>query len=460
MVNHHPISNLGSVLSVRGSVVDIHFPQQLPELRTQLQTGEDNHISLEVVSHLSAEVVRCVALAPTAGLVRGATVIDTGHPLQVPVGNRLLGRMFNLFGETIDGGEAITGGEWKSIHPTPIALSERATQSEILKTGIKVIDILAPLERGGKVGLLGGAGVGKTVLITEMIHNMVKQHQGVSLFCGIGERCREALDLYDEMKATDVLKNTVLMFGQMNEPPGARFRVGHAALTMAEYFRDRQHQDVLLLIDNIFRFIQAGSEVSGLMGQMPSRVGYQPTLATELSQLEERICNTKSGAITSIQAIYVPADDFTDPSAVHAFSHLSASILLSRKRASEGFYPAVDLLQSNSKMLMPHIVGNRHYQTAQAIRQTLATYEQLKDIIAMLGLEELSPSDRQIVYRARRLERFLTQPFFSTTQFTGLEGKIVELEDALDGCDCILNDEFSQVSEKSLYMIGTIQEVS
>ena len=459
MVNALPISNLGSILSIRGSVVDVLFPQHLPELRTQLQTGEGNKIAVEVVSHLSSQVVRGVALAPTAGLVRGATVIDTGHPLQVPVGDRLLGRMFNLFGETIDGGEPIAGGEWRSIHATPIALSERVTQSEILKTGIKIIDILAPLERGGKVGLLGGAGVGKTVLITEMIHNMVKQHQGVSLFCGIGERCREALDLYDEMKATGVLENTVLMFGQMNEPPGARFWVGHAALTMAEYFRDRQHQDVLLLIDNIFRFIQAGSEVSGLMGQMPSRVGYQPTLATELSQLEERICNTKSGAITSIQAIYVPADDFTDPSAVHVFSHLSASILLSRKRASEGFYPAVDLLQSNSKMLMPHIVGDRHYQTAQTIRQTLATYEQLKDIIAMLGLEELSQNDRQVVYRARRLERFLTQPFFSTKQFTGLEGKIVELEDALDGCDRILNDEFSDVPEKSLYMIGTIEEV-
>ena len=459
MGNHHQISNLGSILSVRGTVVDVQFPQHLPDLRNQLQTGESNQIAIEVVSHLSSEVVRGVALAPTVGLARGAAVLDTGHPLRVPVGDRLLGRMFNVFGETIDGGEPITGGEWRSIHATPIALSERVTQSEILQTGIKVIDILAPLERGGKVGLLGGAGVGKTVLITEMIHNMVKQHQGVSLFCGIGERCREALDLYDEMKATGVLANTVLMFGQMNEPPGARFWVGHAALTMAEYFRDRKRQDVLLLIDNIFRFIQAGAEVSGLMGHMPSRVGYQPTLATELSQLEERICNTKSGAITSIQAIYVPADDFTDPSAVHAFSHLSASILLSRKRASEGFYPAVDLLESNSKMLMPHIVGDRHYQTAQAIRQTLATYEQLKDIIAMLGLEELSQGDRQVVYRARRLERFLTQPFFTTTQFTGLEGKIVELEDALDGCDRILNDEFSEVSEKALYMIGKIEEV-
>ncbi len=457
---HNPsIANIGSVLGVRGSVVDIQFPHKLPELRTKLETIEGEKIVIEVMSHISSQVIRGVALAPTAGLARGATVIDTGHPLLVPVGDRLLGRMFNVFGETIDGGEEISAGEWHSIHATPIALSERVTKSEILTTGIKAIDILTPLERGGKAGLLGGAGVGKTVLITEMIHNMVKQHRGVSLFCGIGERCREALDLYDEMKATGVLNNTVLIFGQMNEPPGVRFRVGHAALTMAEYFRDNRHQDVLLLIDNIFRFIQAGAEVSALMGQMPSRVGYQPTLATELAQLEERICNTHSGAITSIQAIYVPADDFTDPSAVHAFSHLSASIVLSRKRASEGFYPAVDLLQSGSKMLMPNIVGERHYRIAQAIRQTLANYEELKDIIAMLGLEELSQKDRQLVYRARRLERFLTQPFFTTTQFTGLAGKAVTLEDGLEGCDRILNDEFSQVSERDLYMIGTVDEV-
>jgi F-type H+-transporting ATPase subunit beta len=366
--------------------------------------------------------------------------------------------MLNLFGEAIDQKEPITGGEWRSIHAEPIALSERVTQAEILKTGIKAIDLLTPLERGGKTGLLGGAGVGKTVLITEMIHNMVKQHQGVSLFCGIGERCREALDLYQEMEATRVLANAVLVFGQMDEPPGARFWVGHAALTMAEYFRDHSQKDVLLLIDNIFRFIQAGAEVSALMGQLPSRVGYQPTLATELAQLEERVCNTTAGAITSIQAVYVPADDFTDPSAVHVFSHLSAAIVLSRKRASEGFYPAVDLIQSNSKMLMPHIVGDRHYQIAQAVRKTIATYEELKDIIAMLGLEELSQGDRKVVFRARRLERFLTQPFFTTSQFTGLTGKIVELEDTLDGCDRILNDQFSDAPEKSLYMIGSIDE--
>lgn len=457
--NHSPEQNIGSVISVRSSIVDVYFPKKLPDLYNKLETGKNGEIAIEVVSHLSAQVARGVALAPTSGLARGEVVIDTQHPLQVPVSEQLLGRMLNLFGEAIDGKEPISGGELRSIHATPIAMSERVTKDDILKTGLKAIDLLAPLERGGKTGLLGGAGVGKTVLITEMIHNMVKEYQGVSLFCGIGERCREALDLYEEMEATGVLDNTVLVFGQMNEPPGARFRVGHSALTIAEYFRDHTQQDVLLLIDNIFRFIQAGAEVSGLMGQLPSRVGYQPTLATELAQLEERICNTSSGAITSIQAIYVPADDFTDPSAVHVFAHLSASIVLSRKRASEGFYPAVDLLQSNSKMLMPHIVGDRHYRVAQAVRQTIANYEELKDIIAMLGLEELSPSDRKVVYRARRLERFLTQPFFSTTQFTGLAGKVVELEDTITGCDLILNDEFSDTPEKSLYMIGTIDEV-
>ena len=450
--------NLGSVLSVRSSIIDIHFPKRLPDIHTQLQAGI-GHIAIEVVSHLSAQVVRGVALAPTAGMTRGDVVIDTQHPLQVPVGDRLLGRMLNLFGEVIDDKAAIAGGEWRSIQATPIAMSERVTKAEILKTGIKVIDLLTPLERGGKTGLLGGAGVGKTVLITEMIHNMVKQHQGVSLFCGIGERCREGLDLYQEMEATGVLQNAVLVFGQMNEPPGVRFWAGHAALTMAEYFRDRSQKDVLLLIDNIFRFIQAGSEVSGLMGIIPSRVGYQPTLATELAQLEERICNTSAGAITSIQAVYVPADDFTDPSAVAVFSHLSAAIVLSRKRASEGLYPAVDLMQSNSKMLMPHIVGDRHYQIAQAVRKTITTYEELKDIIAMLGLEELSQGDRKVVSQARLLERFLTQPFFSTSQFTGLTGKLVELDDALEGCERILNDEFSDAPEQSLYMIGSIDEV-
>jgi F-type H+-transporting ATPase subunit beta len=335
---------------------------------------------------------------------------------------------------------------------------ERATESEIFTTGIKAIDVLSPLERGGKAGLFGGAGVGKTVLITELIHNMVGEHEGVSIFCGIGERCREGEELYREMKDAGVLDNTVMVFGQMNEPPGCRFRVGLTALTMAEYFRDDRRQDVLLLVDNIFRFIQAGMELSGLLGLMPSRLGYQPTMASELSALQERITNTAHAAITSIQAVYVPADDLTDPAAVHTFSHLSASIVLSRKRASEGLYPAVDPLQSNSKMLTPQVVGERHYGIAQEIRRTLASYEELKDIIAMLGMEELSRDDRKTVFRARRLERFLTQPFFTTEQFTGMPGRSVSLEDALDGCERILNDEFSDFSEKALYMIGKVDE--
>jgi F-type H+/Na+-transporting ATPase subunit beta len=318
--------------------------------------------------------------------------------------------------------------------------------------------VLSPLERGDRAGLFGGAGVGKTVLITELIHNVVGQYEGVSLFCGIGERSREAEELYREMKEAGVLDKTVMIFGQMNEPPGARFRVGHAALTMAEYFRDDAQQDVLLLIDNIFRFIQAGSEVSGLMGQIPSRVGYQPTLATELAELQERICNTATGAITSVQAVYVPADDFTDPAAIHTFGYLTATIVLSRKRASEGLYPAIDPLQSGSKMLTPRVVGERHYHIAQEIRRTLAGYEELKDIIAMLGLEELSPEDRRVVERARRLERFLTQPFFTTEQFTGMSGKSVSLAEALDGCERILNDEFADYPERALYMIGPISE--
>jgi len=363
-----------------------------------------------------------------------------------------------VFGNTIDKKTKLTDIEWRSVHNEPPALERRSTKTQVFETGIKVIDVLMPLERGGKAGLFGGAGVGKTVLLTEMIHNMVGQHAGVSIFCGIGERCREGEELYREMRDAGVLDNMVMMFGQMNEPPGARFRVGHAALTMAEYFRDDEHRDVLLLMDNIFRFIQAGMEVSGLMGQMPARLGYQPTMGTELSQLEERIANTGSGAITSIQAVYVPADDFTDPAAVHTFSHLSASIVLSRKRASEGLYPAIDPLQSSSKMATPSVIGRRHYDLAQDIRRTLAQYGELKDIIAMLGMEQLSQEDHKVVGRARRLERFLTQPFFTTEQFTGMSGKLVSLEDALDGCERILNDEFEDYPESALYMIGTIDE--
>jgi F-type H+/Na+-transporting ATPase subunit beta len=452
-------NNQGAIRSVRGSVVDMFFPERLPEIHTRVLAGEDLGVEIEVISHMTANMARGIALTRTAGLVRGMAIQDTRSPFMVPVGERLLGRVLNVFGEVIDGKEPIKGGQRRSIHQSPVPMVQQSTKTEIFETGIKAIDILTPLERGGRAGLFGGAGVGKTVLITEMINNVVGQYEGVSLFCGIGERSREGEELYREMQDAGVLDRTVMVFGQMSEPPGARFRVGHAAMTMAEYFRDDARQDVLLLIDNIFRFIQAGTEVSGLLGHIPSRVGYQPTLATELAELQERITNTRSGAITSVQAVYVPADDFTDPAAVHVFGYLSSSIVLSRKRASEGLYPAIEPLQSGSKMLAPHLVGRRHYEIAQQIRQTLAQYEELKDLIAMLGLEELTPEDRRVVSRARRLERFLTQPFHTTEQFTGISGKTVHLEEGLEGCERILNDEFFDIPERRLYMIGRIEEV-
>lgn len=458
MISGKTPKNIGVVVSVRGSVVDVHFATQLPSIHTLLRAGDAGVIVMEVFAQLDERHVRAISLTPTQGLARGMPVTDTGGPLQAPVGRGVLARMFNVFGQPIDRQPPPEDVQWRSVHRAPPPLARRSTKSQVFETGIKVIDVLLPLERGGKAGLFGGAGVGKTVLLTEMIQNMVGHHEGVSIFCGIGERCREGEELYREMKEAGVLPNMVMVFGQMNEPPGSRFRTGHAALTMAEYFRDDEQRDVLLLIDNIFRFIQAGMEVSGLMGQMPSRLGYQPTMGTELSALEERIANTDTGAITSIQAVYVPADDLTDPAAVHTFSHLSASLVLSRKRASEGLYPAVDLLQSSSKMTTPGIVGQRHYELAQEIRKTLAQYEDLKDIIAMLGLEQLSPEDRNVVARARRLERFLTQPFFATEQFSGIKGKTVSLADSLDGCERILRDEFKDYPESALYMIGKIDE--
>jgi len=441
----------------------MRFDGTLPPIHTLLRAGDDGRVAIEVLAQRDARHVRGIALTPTQGLARGMPVQDTGAPLQAPVGQSILSRMLDVFGNTIDRGpslESVGAVEWRPVHRAPPSLVRRSTKSEVFETGIKAIDVLTPLERGGKAGLFGGAGVGKTVLLTEMIHNMIGHQEGVSIFCGIGERSREGEELYREMKAAGVLPDMVMIFAQMNEPPGARFRVGHAALTMAEYFRDDAHRDVLLLVDNIFRFIQAGAEVSGLMGQMPSRLGYQPTMGTELAALEERIANTDSGAITSIQAVYVPADDFTDPAAVHTFAHLSASIVLSRKRASEGLFPAIDPLQSSSKMVTPGIVGERHYTLAQAIRRTLAQYAELKDIIAMLGLEQLSPDDRKVVARARRLERFLTQPFFTTEQFTSLAGKLVSLKDALDGCERILADEFRDLPESALYMIGAVDEAT
>ncbi len=449
-------TNRGEVVAIRGSVIDARFQSNLPEINNLLKTEEG--VLAEVLTHLDPETIRGIAFTPTQGLARGSTIIDTGQPLKVPVGEKLLGRVFNVFGLPIDHKGGVEAKDFRSIHQETVALSSQIITSEIFETGIKAIDILSPLERGGKAGLFGGAGVGKTVLIMELIHNMAGEYEGISIFCGIGERCREGEELYREISEVGVLDKAILVFGQMNEPPGARFRVGHSALTMAEYFRDDAQQDVLLLIDNIFRFVQAGSEVSGLMGRLPSKVGYQPTLATELAELEERICSTKTGAITSVQAVYVPADDFTDPAVVHAFGHISASVVLSRRMASQGLYPSIDPLQSRSKMLSPSIVGEKHYRIAQKIRKTLADYEELKDIIAMLGLEELSSEDQSTVNRARRLERFLTQPFFVTEQFTGHKGRMVKLEDALDGCERILNDEFRDYPERSLYMIGSIDE--
>lgn len=452
-------ANMGVVTAVRGSIVDVTFDVSIPAIHNVIY-AQNRTITLEVVSQLSSKKVRTIALTPTQGLARGMPAEDMGQPLRVPVGKATLSRMFNVFGQAIDGKDFATDIPWRSVHHSPPPLIKISTQREIFETGIKIVDALCPLERGGKAGLFGGAGVGKTVLLTEMIHNMVSHQQGVSIFCGIGERCREGEELYREMKEAGVLDNMVMLFGQMNEPPGSRFRVGHAALTMAEYFRDDEHKDVLLLIDNIFRFIQAGSEVSGLMGQMPSRMGYQPTLGTELSALEERIANTPNGAITSIQAVYVPADDFTDPAAVHTFSHLSATLVLSRKRASEGLYPSIDPLQSSSKLATPNVIGERHYGVAQQVRQILAQYDELKDIIAMLGLEQLSSRDRDVVTRARRLERFFTQPFFTTEQFTNMDGKFVSLEQTLSGCERILAGEFDSYPESALYMIGEIDEAT
>lgn len=445
----------GRVVKIRGGVVDVRFEGYAPRIQELLRVG---HIALEVAALLNDGVVRCIALAQVRGLGLGAEVQATGAPIQVPVGEAVLGRMLNVFGESLDGKPNPATHLKHPIHRMPPPLEQRVVQGQVLETGIKALDLLSPIERGGKTGLFGGAGVGKTVLITELINNTVQHYKGVSLFCGIGERSREAEELYREMGEAGVRDKTVMLFGQMNEAPGVRFLVGRTALTMAEYFRDDLKQDVLLLMDNVFRFVQAGSEVSGLLGRMPSRVGYQPTLATELASLQERITSTKNGAITSIQAVYVPADDFTDPAAAHIFSHLSASVVLSRKRASEGLYPAIDPLGSNSVMLTPAIVGQRHYDIARAVRRTLAEYEELRDIIAMLGLEELSASDRAVVARARRLERFLTQPFHTTEVFTGNPGKRVTIEQTLAGCETILEQVEFNDHEMDYYMIGALSD--
>ncbi len=454
-----PLST-GHVTAVRGNVVDVRFVDSLPTLHRALHAGSEGELVLEVRSHLDPRTVRAVALTPTRGLGRGDLVHDRGKPLDVPVGEDLLGRVLNVFGEPIDFAGPIEAESRWPLHRSPLPLAQRVTSHEIFETGIKAIDLLSPLEQGGKTGLFGGAGVGKTVLITELIHNMATTYQGTSLFCGIGERCREAEELYRAMDEAGVLDRTVMLFGQMNEPPGARARIGLAALSVAEYFRDVAKQDVMLLVDNIFRYVQAGMEISGLLGQIPSRVGYQPTLASELAELEERIGSSVSGSITSVQAVYVPADDLTDPSATHTFAHLSATLVLSRKRASQGLYPAVDPLDSESKMLNPAVVGERHYRVAREVRRVLAEYEELKDIIAMLGIAELSREDRAVVSQARRLERFLTQPFATTEHFTGKRGRTVALDDTIEGCERILGGEFADRPERALYMIGTVDEVA
>lgn len=448
----------GQLASIRGSVVEATFEHPLPEINDVLSISAagNRRVVVEVQQHVDESTVRGIAMSSTAGLMRGMEVEDTGAPIRVPVGENTLGRMFNVLGEPIDNIGPVGDSEYWQIHRPPPSIEKQVVVSEMFETGIKIVDLLAPLPRGGKAGMFGGAGVGKTVIIMEFIHNAVAKHRGISLFAGVGERSREGNELWHEMDKAGILNKTILVFGQMNEAPGARFRLGLTALTMAEYFRDIKGNDVLLLIDNIFRFIQAGSEVSGLMGRMPSRVGYQPTLATELAELEERIASTLKGSITSIQAIYVPADDFTDPAPAHTFAHLDASIVLSRQTAAEGLYPAVDPLNSNSNLLDPYQVGKRHYTIAQQVKQTIARYRELQDIIAMLGIEELSPEERRTVGRARRLLRFLTQPFFVTEAFTGRSGQYVPLKETLKGAEEILSGKWDERPELDFYLIGGI----
>ncbi len=459
--------NVGRVEQVTGVVVDAVFPDELPEIYSALKVGieqsgdtEDVELVLEVQQHLGDDRIRAVAMDSTDGLRRGDEVLDLGGPITVPVGDATLGRIFNLLGETIDEGDPVEGEARWPIHRSAPNVEDLTTTQEILVTGIKVVDLLAPYAKGGKVGLFGGAGVGKTVLIQELIRNIAEEHEGLSAFCGVGERSREGNDLWNEMKDSGVLEKTMLVFGQMNEPPGARLRVALAGLTMAEYFREEGGQDVLLFIDNIFRFVQAGSEVSALLGRMPSAVGYQPTLETEMGQLQERITSTKQGSVTSIQAVYVPADDLTDPAPASVFAHLNATTTLSRSISEKGIYPAVDPLDSTSTILKPDILGEEHYNTATEVQENLQRYRELQDIIAILGIDELSDEDRQTVSRARKIERFLSQPFFVAEAFTGRDGESVEVEETVRGFREILDGKHDELSESAFYMKGTIDQVS
>ena len=452
--------NVGTVVQIVGAVVDIRFEKDsLPNLLNAIEIDNGGtKLTVEVAQHIGDDVVRCIAMSSTDGLVRGTQAVDTGRAISVPVGPETLSRMFNLLGEPVDNMPAPETKERWEIHRDPPSYEEQTASNEILETGIKVIDLIAPYLKGGKIGLFGGAGVGKTVLIQELINNVANQHGGISVFTGVGERTREGNDLYFEMKQSGVLEKTVLVYGQMNEPPGARMRVGLSGLTMAEYFRDVEGQDVLLFIDNIFRFTQAGSEVSALLGRMPSAVGYQPTLATEMGQLQERITSTNKGSITSVQAVYVPADDLTDPAPATTFAHLDATTVLSRTIASLGIFPAVDPLESTSRILTPEIVGNEHYQVARKVQSILQRYVELQDIIAIMGMDELSDEDKLTVSRARKIQRFLSQPFFVAEQFTGYQGKYVPLKETIRGFKEIIEGKHDDLPESAFLFVGSIDE--
>jgi len=453
--------NNGKIVQVLGPVVDVEFKDNnLPFIKDALVVyNNGKKCVMEVAQHIGNNTVRCIMLASSDGLYRDMEVESTGSGIKVPVGKKTLGRLFNVLGDTIDNGEPLGETEKWVIHRDPPSFEEQSPVVEVLETGIKVIDLLAPYAKGGKIGLFGGAGVGKTVLIQELIRNIATEHGGYSIFSGVGERSREGNDLWTEMKASGVLEKTALVFGQMNEPPGARMRVALSGLTMAEYFRDEEHQDVLLFIDNIFRFVQAGSEVSALLGRMPSAVGYQPTLATEVGELEERIASTKNGSVTSVQAVYVPADDLTDPAPATTFAHLDATTVLSRKIVEQGIYPAVDPLESTSRILEIDVVGEEHYETARKVQEALQKYKELQDIIAILGMEELSEEDKLIVYRARKIQRFLSQPFYVAENFTGVSGKYVPLKDTIRGFKAIINGEMDKYPEAAFFNVGTIEDV-
>ena len=453
--------NKGRIVQVMGPVIDVEFEDgDLPMIKDALEVMNGNKkCVMEVAQHMGDNTVRCIMLASSEGLHKDMEVTATGSGIKVPVGPKTLGRLFNVLGETIDNKEEITDCEKWVIHRDPPSFEEQSPVVEILETGIKVIDLLAPYAKGGKIGLFGGAGVGKTVLIQELIQNIATEHGGYSIFTGVGERSREGNDLWTEMGESGVLQKTALVFGQMNEPPGARMRVAETGLTMAEYFRDREHQDVLLFIDNIFRFVQAGSEVSALLGRMPSAVGYQPTLATEMGELQERIASTASGSVTSVQAVYVPADDLTDPAPATTFAHLDATTVLSRKIVEQGIYPAVDPLESNSRILEPDVVGEEHYEVARQVQEYLQKYKELQDIIAILGMEELSDDDKKVVFRARKIQRFLSQPFHVAENFTGVKGEYVPLKETIRGSKMILSGEMDAYPESAFFNTGTIDQV-